>query len=285
MAVAPWAKVIWKTKDTIISGITWLLYDQVEELLGAPSGGSTEVADFWMRYQYRFSDIVSQDDADDQYVSFDILNHTDGQVDSTWTGSDFTNVHSQLYQALQRIGGQLSGRLTISHVAAYAQAFNAVPPEGAIPNGYSDIVPSGGPSWQLALNSPCTGGSNMAPQVCSTVTEETPARRHWGRIYLPTVGSGAVVNGRLAPTEELLYADAIHDAYLSLMGSDYTPVVVSTRANKGQVVHALQGITGVRTDDVLDVVRRRRFKNALHHTIQPLALAKPGDVDVQMPAA
>jgi len=267
----PWTKIAWKTRDTIVSGVTWLLLDRIEEMNGTPSDDQGDPADYWMKFQYRISDIVSQDTADDQVVSFNVVNHTNGIIDPTWNDDDFGWVEAALTGIFLDTADRYSGRLTLTDVKAYAQSFNAIPPEGGIPNGYNDIVASGGPLWARTLNVPFVGASNMAPQVCSSVTEETPSRRHWGRFYLPTLAAGALANGRVGTGTVDALANATSNAYNELFASDFQPVVVSTRANKGKVVHALQGVTGVRCDDVPDIIRRRRFKNALYHKILPVA--------------
>ena len=40
----------------------------------------------------RWANVQSNDTADDQFLSFDIVNMTNGQVDGTWTDTDFQNV-------------------------------------------------------------------------------------------------------------------------------------------------------------------------------------------------
>jgi len=257
-----WAKIVYYVAETIAIGVSFAHFDWGDPF---QSTGTTDEENpgSWRRFVSKWEDTSSAQTADDQYFTMDVVNITDGHVDGSWTDTDYTNVHGLIATFNAAIAGSICNRYHHTQIAAYVMAYNP----------YSNPKPfaqSGAPVRTWPANVTGAGGSLMAAQVCSTVTEETPVRKHWGRFYLPTIGGSVLdVNGRVLVANVDALATAAHDAYQNLMFNQYWPVVCTTQVDK-QPLRALQGITGVRVDDVPDVHRSRRLKFAAHRKILPI---------------
>lgn len=257
-----WAKVVYYIAETIAIGVSFAHFDW-----GSPFNSTDtaegEQAGTWRRYVSKWEDTSSSQTADDQYYTVDVVNITNGQVDGTWNDTDYNNVQQLLNTYNGLIASSICNRYQNTQIAAYIMGFTP----------YSNPKPfakSGSPVKVWAVTHTGAGGSTGAPQVCTTVTEETPVRKHWGRMYLPTLGGSTIdVNGRLQVANVDAIAQAAHDTYGALMNNQYFPVVCTTQSEK-QPLRALQTVTGVRVDDVVDVHRSRRHKFAAHRKILPL---------------
>lgn len=101
------------------------------------------------------------------------------------------------------------------------------------------------------------GSPNVPTQVACSVTEITSVRRRWGRFYLPYITADDINVGRLGS----LQVDAIADAaagFMTLSDPNWVPIVYGLPDP-----HVLP-VTAVRVDNVLDVIRSRRFNQATH---------------------
>jgi len=259
--IGTWKKILIATKDTIAGGVTWLAYEFIGEINQAPVDEGGAEADTWRKFVIKFEDITSLDAADDQQLAIDVVNMTSGAVDNTWTEGDYQAVAGQLGTFLDNSAGHFVSRLKATRIDAYIRAYAPIPQNYVPGSRIKHFVDSGPPQWSLALNKGFAGGANTAPQACSTITEVTAARRHWGRNYMPTIASSMVdTSGRYStvPMEAMLgYWVTLYEA---LMNAEYLPVVPTCVADN-QPRHALQGVTALRIDDTLDVIRRRRFEN------------------------
>lgn len=93
----------------------------------------------------------------------------------------------------------------------------------------------------------------LPPQVACSVTFKTSARKQWGRFYLPGLTTPVLEsNGKLKSAT----ADAISEAAVGLCDRSGTGahLVVFSRS-----LWAPQEVTEVQVDNVLDIIRRRRF--------------------------
>lgn len=262
----PWAKVLWYLAEGVAVGISWKLYDYGASIIGA---GGTDAPDEWRRFVAHFSDTVSASPADDQQFTVDVVNYTNGNIDSSWTQGDYDLVTAAFDNFGPSFMPHVSNRMVWDRVDAYRMAFNA----------YSNSKPfaeSGPPDYSRAYA--VTGGDPQAipPQSCTTITERTLTRANWGRMYLPSFGANAWAgSGRLGGNNMNAIAQGYHDFVVTLGQAELFVVVPATSVQKSPL-RALQGIQAVSVDDVPDVQRRRRFKEALSHAILPVtALTQP----------
>src|SRR5439155_23762199 len=85
----PWAKILWYVAEGVAVGLSWKLYDYGQEILGV---GGTDTPDEWRKFVAHFSDTVSASPADDQVFTVDVVNFTNGSIDSSWTQADYDTV-------------------------------------------------------------------------------------------------------------------------------------------------------------------------------------------------
>lgn len=257
-------KILWFLADTAANALIYQSFDYLMEIQPTGGGSGDPPADVWMHIQAHFIDTMSGDSADDQIMTWDVVNYTGGAVDESWTTQDFTTVATQISTFFANTTLHYVNRLTLKEIRFYRRAFNP----------YSDPRPfaaAGGPAHVHPVNLAMTGLGSTPPQVTSTITEETPSRKHWGRFYLPTLSNTtADVTGRLNGTVMADLIDEANALYAGWSINDFRAVVPTTSSGgtyhpelKGDwstvPARTLQGVTGVRIDDVIDTQRRRRF--------------------------
>jgi len=109
-----------------------------------------------------------------------------------------------------------------------------------------------------------TGATSRMPDQCAlAMTFTTASRRHWGRIYLPGQGFNRLDNttGRFASSSVDGSVLNFHTLLSNLAASDLDVVVVS-KAHGGVLELAT-----LQSDDIVDIQRRRRAKQANYHKI------------------
>ena len=268
-----WKKAWQVTRDTVRGGVGYLTTDYLMEMNAAGVEEDDPPASSWRKFVAKWEDTTSIDTADDQFMSWEVYKQgADGTVDGDWNTGNYEYVCDRYAAIVAGIAPYTVSRLRCTEIAAYVRAY-APYTEYQPGSYYRHFVDSGAPDFVRAMTQSGSGIGDMPPQVSSTVTEETSMRKHWGRTYLPTPsGTYFTGAGRLATT----YVDTItalfHDQYVLLQEQDMVPCVASTMANQVPA-HVLMSVTGVRADDVADVVRRRRFKHPLYHKIRPTPAA------------
>lgn len=222
----------------------------------------TELA--WMRYSAIFDNTQSVDPADVYVTTWDFMNITGGVVDDTWNDTDLDAVQAQVAILVNNWCPNMSPWSRCTEIRAYKMGFNSY--------GNAKPFATSGPPvkiWPMAAVG--TGTGNSAPQVALTVQERTARRRNWGRHYYPAVASNAIsaANGRVSPTVVSALATLTETTYNGLMAAEYFPVVPVTQID-GVASRGLYTVSAIAVDDVLDVQRRRRYKNPLNRTILPI---------------
>lgn len=217
----------------------------------------------WRRFHLRCEDLVSDTGADDAIITFDLMNFTGGNIDGSWTDSDYATAVSQFNIILNAWAGLMSGGHQFTEVKAYVMGFNPEWAGSLVTSDLEPFVESGGPDYAGALNAVGTGSLALPSQVSFSVTEETPVRRNWGRFYLPWPSGNSLgtSSGRFSSTTITTIVNAVHSAYNNLAGVELFPIVVHTYQNKARVA-AWSQVTGLRGDDIPDIIRRRRPKDA-----------------------
>jgi hypothetical protein len=106
----------------------------------------------------------------------------------------------------------------------------------------------------------------LPPQVALSVTEETVVRGRWGRFYLPGLTTAFLGTGGRPSTG---FLDEVVTAYHDLAES-------MALTNRGLVTYrrsdgTFQLVSGIRSDNVLDVIRRRRHSTTTFRSIQSVS--------------
>lgn len=256
----PWGKLLWYLAKTLAQGAAYAAYDYAKEIQATPSSETDPPTSTWRKFSVKVENNLSTQTADDQIVNFEIAKYTNGNLDSDWIDDDYNAVWASLSVIVSGLMTRAPAYLTATSVRAYIRGYNPYTEEKTFMDS--------GPPGLITTNE---------PQMCSSVTEETPVRKHWGRFYTPTTGGNYIqANGRYDTAFVDGLAQLVHDNYEFLYSIGYPPVVptVSTGASKadpdGKPLRSLQTVTGIRVDDIPDVIRRRRYRTAAYRKVLPV---------------
>lgn len=274
-----WAKILWWVATNAAPAIAWTAFDYGVEMFTANDPESTVDADIWTRWRFNWADQISGDNADTQTFKLDVVNFTNGSIDSSWTDADLTFVANQMSSFANAIKPTIADRLICDRIFAYQMAFNPIdyqPDPVNKPNYYPPFVDSGGPIWTLGPAADGTAIGHQASQVSSTITLQTPSRRNWGRIFLPTLGDSAFqTDGRIATSQLTFFVDQLAIVYNTLADQEMYIVVPTTSVDKRRV-RTLQNVTALSADDIPDIQRRRRLHApAMHHQSPAVSATLP----------
>lgn len=186
----------------------------------------------------------------------------------------------------QNTTGGLLGAPEMANVEAafgtFWQTFKVYAPPYVVPEQFrwydQQVWPTHSPLLRVtpATSSPGTGtGTALPPQNAVSVTLQTSIRRRWGRFYMPGPMSANITSneGRITTPNVDVIATAAHQMLSTLKAQFVVPVVWSPRGGKGPPPFSggeVLPVTGVRVDDVVDVVRRRRWQDSPYHKVLAL---------------
>jgi len=213
----------------------------------------------WRHVQCVFTKPVPSGLVEDKsIVTFDILNWTDGGVDTTWNTADYTTCEGRLDTFWSSIASncQQAGSSLVQY-RWYVRRF-------ATEMGATHRFAETGPPVRITTKSTSglAGGSMLPPQVAISVTERTPWPKHWGRIYIPGISSACLSStepGRIDSTKRAAVGTAADALWSGLYGDEFPVVVPVTQVDK-QFTKILLNVTDIAVDDVFDVQRSRRAK-------------------------
>lgn len=259
-----WAKALYYIVETVIVTYAASHYSYADQFnpVGATTADPTDGT--WRHFQFVWENTASGDTGDDQVFTLDVVNLTDGHVDGSWTTEDYNAVFGQFELYLDNIAPHVCGYMRSKEIRSYIAGFRP----------YTDSKPfalSGAPEtiWPHVVVGGATTALQM-PQASCTVTERTAGAGHWGRHYLPSIGSNALTG---AGTYSTAVVDAIANSaqllYSNLMGAQFFPVVPTTQSAKIPV-RTLQTVSAVQVDSTPDVVRRRRPAQTLYRKTVPV---------------
>jgi hypothetical protein len=136
----------------------------------------------------------------------------------------------------------------------------------------SRFAPSGPPVWLSVQNVPGTGAGQSLPyQVAMSVTHLTGVAHHWGRHYLPGLTEDAVTTTGRWDTADVQTAEAAAVALVQALHDADIPMVVAGTQHNSVVGPWLWKVIGIQVDDIPDVIRRRRAKQAAVREISYIA--------------
>lgn len=163
-------------------------------------------------------------------------------------------------------------------------------------DGYNGDGTPGAVDKVILINRPGTGSGDMLPPQCAcAVTEKTDSRRHWGRFYMPGLSEG---NNQADGTLLASAVDAIADAAKVLYDRWSNPpdegAVVWSRITAEsdfnivappfpfpswlypdppvtELVIGARAVQQVQVDDIVDIIRRRRWQQSLNRQVRNVA--------------
>lgn len=195
-------------------------------------------------------------------IGLNLINITGGDVDTSWTTGDYTTAEGFLDEWWTTVKAQIEADHKLVDYRWYRRQFNPVPD----PN--HRFLSSGPPQRITVKNSAGTKVAGLLPpQAAMSITLKTAVPKHWGRFYMPGLSAAAIDGwGRWTSATMTAMANATAELVDDLQGADLQPVVAVTQVDK-VLRPALLGVTSVQVDDVPDVIRRRRPRQAAVRTI------------------
>lgn len=215
----------------------------------------------------RWNRTVGMSPAEDHAMcTFHFLNSTAGVPDASWTTADYAAVEAQMDIWWNAIKDRYHPFTALVEYDWRADG-PAFKPFGSSLSPTLRITPKN-------IAGTNATGSMLPPQVAVTVTEVVPStfvvpdvegvgaqtRNRWGRFYLPAPTSDSIFNGRVASTYADDIANATQALYNACIAADFIPVVYSPTTG-----HAWS-LDAIHVDDVVDVVRSRRFRTTTFRT-------------------
>jgi hypothetical protein len=219
---------------------------------------------------------------DDDICTFHFLNLTAGAPDATWVDADYAQVEAAFDAAWTSIKVYYAAEMKLSQYVWRADG-PAFKPFGAA------LAPTlRATARSVPGTNAVTGSVPMPPQCAMSVTETTDAkftvhgvgvpgdavgtgrtqvRNRWGRFYLPAMATSILSDGRFSVANSAIVADAFHTMYNSCVSAGNIPVMYSPTTG-----HAWS-VTGLHIDDIVDVVRSRRYTTPL--TRSPVTINQP----------
>lgn len=261
----PWVRWALRLEPFVENFLRGLL-EHIGEI--KPQVGETP-PDEWRRLLVKFDSIATSDPADDQFISFDIVNITNSQIDNSWTDADYEAVETSFQQHYEGAAQWWANTVKLAEYKWYRMAFNAYPSPGADPSLDKPFMQSGPPVRVTTKNIPGTGVA-FPPQIAIVVTERTAWPHHHGRIYHPSPPLASQdTTGRILSTSRDSLGALYQLLYQDLMAKEFFPCIPVTRVDK-QPARALLGVEQVWVDNNYDTIRRRHYKAPTGVTKLPL---------------
>lgn len=260
-----------KLAKAIFKALEWALPIAYAALVDY-NGHTTAVHDLeWRRLAVEISRTTPGGTVEDRAVTtWDLLNITGGDIDTSWTTTDYTTAEA----AFDEFWGTWAGLASSSHAVVgykwYAMRF-------ADPMTASHRFENTGPPQRAVSKAiPGTGSSAPLPyQIACAITEKTAIPRHWGRVYIPGIATVSMgTQGRWGSGFTTFFANAAAELVDDLGTAQLFPVVATTQMKADgsppgtlTLKPGLNQITSLVVDDIPDVIRSRRPKQPLLRTI------------------
>jgi len=211
----------------------------------------------WRKVVFTFTRATPAFTAEDTaQFAFHIANITGGDLDTTWTTTDYTNCETALNAFWSSIKVDIDLDFVLVDYRWYVMSFKNPLEQNKRFNN------SGPPARVLVKGEAGTKASVSLPyQTAMSMTLRTSVPRHWGRVYIPgyTTSALTTVGGRWNTTEQQRLAHAGAELVDALGDADFQLFVPVTQVDK-VLQPAMLGVTQVVVDDIPDVIRRRRPK-------------------------
>lgn len=198
--------------------------------------------------------VLSRGTTEDVVVNtFDFVNITSGEVDTSWTSGDFSAVEARLRTFYAAMTTYIPSTVSLKEFR-----WSILPNPAGVENPAVRVAP---PATALTFTG--STSSQLPPQVALTITKVVPPRRHWGRIYLGPLTVATTTAGHFGTAITDAAATA-HQALVAGCQADDTPMVVWAHATGVALT-----VEGTRVDDVPDIIRSRRFGAPIYRKVLP----------------
>lgn len=262
--VPKWYKWLIKLTDWALAAGAASLYDQIS-VEPATNGAVWRYA--VMRYARSTPAGTVEDHAQ---WGLNIVNITGGNIDTSWTTTDYTTCETHLTEYFNALKPFQSSSHTLVDIRWYAKQFHPDMPIGEsiyepgskVLRDVDRFARMGPPQRVTTVNIAGTDAAKPLPyQMSMSITLKTPGPKHWGRIYLPGMGISnlSTANGRWDQSIAKGCADRTAELLDDLAGSEFQVAIPATQ-HEAAFSPALNAVTAVQVDDIPDVIRRRRSR-------------------------
>ncbi len=228
---------------------------QLEQEVSAATGRLSDVTTYsspysarrlHVRYQRKSGSALGDDVA---MTTHDFLKLTAGAPNDTWVEGDFTAIEGLFDTFWAAIDNYYRPETVVDELRWYRIGPQDPPPQPPV-----RVVDKNLPGASS------TSVYQLPPQCAISVTEKTSVRRSWGRFYLPSPSTMPLTldTGRLDSSFQTAVADATDAWYTGAETAGIQPVVLSQGTTP-----AARSIDDIQVDDVIDVIRSRRWKQPL----------------------
>lgn len=204
---------------------------------------------------------------DPAMCTFHFLNLTDGEIDTSWTASDYAQIESAFDAFWTARKGSFHTSLSLAEYLwradgpafrpfgeELAPTLRVVPRSVAGANSVAEPLP---PQCAMSVTE-VTTSTYMAHGVgvpgSAPGTGRTQTRNRWGRFYLPGLCVDAIDGGRFTAPVAGAVVDELGAFYNACVAADFVPVMYSPTLGDAFSIDEL------RIDDIVDVIRSRRFE-------------------------
>jgi hypothetical protein len=184
-------------------------------------------------------------------INLSFLKAPGGVPTDAWITSDYTTLETAFLTLWGSLKTRQRNYVTLSELRWYADG-----------PAYHPAPPGGNPARRVTTESvPGTSAAvvGLPPQDAETITFKTSTRRAWGRVYFPAQhgdSNDLNANGNLTTGAVDAYCAAFVTFFNAARAASLIPVVFSR-------THSIAyEITSVQVDDLIDVMRKRRWKRA-----------------------
>lgn len=184
-------------------------------------------------------------------MHFDFINYTGGNPDDSWITADYVALETALNAWWTTTKAFCANNVTLKEYRWYRVGSGIVAPN---------------PAARITANGVAgTVTTAMLPPQCSlSLSFHTAIRRSWGRTYLPGITTVSMTdNGMFSSTEVDQLAAALNTLITAAAAQDFQLVVISKPLN------AALAVEQIAIDNVVDVIRRRRWEHATYKKTYP----------------
>jgi|tagenome__1003787_1003787.scaffolds.fasta_scaffold20874887_3 hypothetical protein len=262
-------------------GAKWLVYSAISPpitgavaLYDAIATSDESPPTEWRYLQWRFQRMTPVGTEEDvAIITMNIVNVTGGNNDPTWTAGDYTACEAAITELWTALKVHVNPSHTLTRIDWYVRAFNPEVPVGqdvrVVPGpGQKQLnrfVRSGPPVHMTVINQAGSGiGAQEIYQAAMSVTFKTATRPHWGRLYVPGMGTSEIggSQGRFDLSRITDVANKFAEFQDDLAQQGFHLVVPATQQDH-LYAQGLNWVTDIVVDDIPDVIRRRRPKQAV----------------------
>jgi hypothetical protein len=210
--------------------------------------------------------LVASDDA--RILTIDYIKLAAGAPVSSWDAADLTGIRTRFETFWTTLKPEFSADISLTRMKIYKLGPAVFPPQV--------------PVYDATVASPATGSATPLPPQCAcSVTEKAGSKQFWGRFFLPPPGVTRITQyGRFTTAFLTLVADAADVMYEGARVAG-TPAVVYRRPlpvrqqKNGVQLPARSAsawtVDDLQVDDIVDVIRSRRWKTPLLRTQRQVA--------------